>query len=189
MIEFLKQHPAVSATIITALVTLISGIISALVALIGHYWTLKRVREEMLTKFKGGLYDKQITAYQKFWDMLEPLSNYDVGHDPILLTGNDKFHFNAVSARNFFVSYRSFFYSEHGIFLSKRLRDEVIGFRSFSEEIIAENPNSGDVFPISNSKGRKIRHFIDGIHTLARTDIGLSDPSVPTEAIDDPNQD
>ncbi len=172
---------------------MLSGIIalvSALVvAAVGHILTLTRVRKEVGVKIKAGLYEKQITAYQKFWDLLEPLSYYDVGHDPILFSKDDKFHLNAASARSFFISFRTFFYSEHGIFLSRRLRQEIFELRRILEEIIAENPNAGDVFPISNSNAKKIRHLFDGIHTIARRDIGLIDPKLPDDATDENKSD
>lgn len=202
------MEPEVVAAIIAATAVFISAVISfvtaILVSILGYIFTQKKTREEqrlalerlineqslMLERFKDeqvetfrmGYYQKQLTAYEKFWSMLGVASYYSTNEDTLIIERDAGVYLNCDLVQRFFTSFRDFFYSEFGLYLSKELREAVFEVRDFMQELMDDSEGTaGGAIKISNTKAKSVSKGFDWIRKRARADIGLYDIQSPIE--------
>ncbi len=176
------------SVVIPAMVGLISGLVSAVFS---HLLLIKKIRREAEEKLRFDLYNKQIDAYQRFWDLLGPTSRYaGRQHQDRMIKSNETGYFlDKEAIDSFFDSFHEFFYSEHGIFLSRELRNAFFQSRDYYYEIINSTDNiSESCIQISNTKARKCFQAWDWVRTIARNDIGLRDVDFPRLSVNSSEQ-
>jgi hypothetical protein len=169
----------VTTLIASALVGLVSGIAASAVS---HLLILRRIRGEALQRLEFGLHEKQAEAYQELWSHLGPTSRYCPTEDSNRLVKLDGsgYYLDSKNVISFFESLNDYFYSRHGIFLSKRLRSALFEVREFYEKTVKEtSPDEDGKIRLSNKKAKKCHHAWDWIRTLLRHDIGLRDVEFP----------
>ena len=177
---------AATAVFLSALISFVTAI---LVAILGYIFTKTKTREEqrlalermineqslMLERFKDeqaetfrmGYYQKQLTAYEKFWSTLGVASYYSTSEDTLVIKREDGVYLNCDLVQGFFTSFREFFYSEFGLYLSKDLREAVFEVRDFMQELIddSEGP-AGGAIKISNTNAKRVSNGFDWILSL-----------------------
>ena len=96
------------STIISAIVGLISGVIAAFFS---HILLLKKIRREAEEKLKFDIHNKQIEAYQNFWKLLGPTSEYNGKHnlDRIIKQNDLGYYIDQDAVDSFFDSFHKFF--------------------------------------------------------------------------------
>ena len=169
------------------LLAVLAGFVSAaLMGIISHLLVLRRLRREKLETLRTSYYEKQIRSYQKFWSLLSPTSRYWNFEDSLIVKKNDRNGLQIDSVDKFFISFRSFFYSEDGLFLSRSLRKEVFELRkSLSNLIEREKDRIEDGFlPVSYKQRKSIRNSFHQIREIVRADIGLHDVRLPSREMD-----
>jgi hypothetical protein len=127
-----------------------------------------------------GYFEKQLAAYQKLWSRLGPTS-YDTAAGGLLVVQEgDRYFLDVGNARRFFAGFRTFFYSEHGIFLSRELRKLLFGIRDLVEETIAAAPDPAAArVPLSRKARRRLQWEFDRVRVLVRQDLGMSEVGLP----------
>ena len=119
-------------------------------------------RKEQLEQICIGYYQKTLEAYQKTWALLAPLAYYTEPGQEVIIRSDDGVFLNSPVVKNFFLSFRDFFYSELGIFLNKDFRSKIFEVRDFIAEVeieAEEIPNG--LVRISNSKAKRIENGLD----------------------------
>lgn len=158
---------------------------AALVAVLSQALILRRFRREMLEKFRFGFFDRQLDAYQELWTLLAPISYYREAEDAILAEGESGPHLHVERCRRFHLAIRAYFYSKHGMFLSKALRAELFDARDFVEELIrSREPETASqaLVPLTRKQRKEIDWRFDRVRVTIRNDLGLRDLEAPTLA-------
>lgn len=147
---------------------------------------LERFKGEQLEQFRMGYHQKELEAYQKLWALLLPLSDFADPGKQIIQREDGKVLLNGHLADQFFRSFRDFFYSEQGIFLSKDLRTAIFKVRTFILKARDEGQSQADGWiEISNNKAKDIEQGLDWVRKTIRRDAGLEDAHLPTEGSSD----
>jgi hypothetical protein len=163
------------------LVPALAGLVTALLAgLVSHLLLVRRLRRELLEKLKFSYYEKQLTAYQKLWSLLRPTSYYYAAKDLLIVKRDDNFYLDVANVRRFYDELLVFFYSEHGIFLSKEMRTLLFDSRDFIEQLIADSKDaSSGLVPLARKMRKKIQWDFNCVRVLARQDVGLPEVGMP----------
>jgi len=170
----------------TNIIVAVIAVISALVgSLFGHWLTLRQLRRQQLEMTRGFVHQRTLEAYEKLWASLSPASMYDPDEKGIIIRKKDGMYLNRLAVYQFFSSLNSLFYSEHGLYLSKRMRTAIFTFRDFVQHLIEDvGSDEGEIIKISNSKAKRVEKGLDWLRRNARKEIGLSDVHFPTRDLD-----
>jgi hypothetical protein len=162
-------------------VALISAGFSALFGtVIGHFLIVARYRKEGLSDLRSKVDEKILSAYQKLWVVMSPLAYYDLQGETLIKRNADGVFLNRQIVEQFFTDFRTFFYSEDGMLISRPMREKVFEVREFALGVMAEHPDDpGPYIKISNTKAKKIENGFDWLRKNIRRDVGLLDTQFP----------
>ena len=161
------MNSAVIGAIVGALAAVVSTVVS-------HYLLVSRLRAEAAGRTRADLAQKQLAAYQKFWSLLGPTSSYAT-EGCVLQRDGDEVYLASPAAEQFCRTVTAFFFSEHGLFLSRPLRDVLFGTRDLLLDLLSQNPGK-DAVRLSNTKLKKIERGFRFLYLHVRDDLGLRDP-------------
>ena len=165
------------------IVALIGAGFSALFGtVIGHFLIVARYRKEGFSDLRGKLDEKILNAYQKFWVVMSPLAYYDPQGETLIKRNEGSVFLNRQIVERFFTDFRTFFYSEDGLLLSRSMREKVFEVREFIFNVIAEQQEAdGPYIQISNTKAKKIENAFDWLRKNIRREVGLLDTQFPAD--------
>ena len=158
----------------TVVIASLVGFISALIGTIVSHWLItRRSRREFAEKYRTTLFDKQLNAYQKLWSLLAPTSRFYTDKT-IVFIRDGKPHINVTTAKKFCEAITEFFFSEHGLYLSKTSRRALFETRDAVYKNIAAN-KAWDItdIEITAEIRSELRNSFENLHTTIRTDLGL----------------
>jgi hypothetical protein len=131
-------------------------------------------KNEQLEQIRIGYHQKMLEAYQKLWTLMAPLSYYTEPGQGVIIRDETGVYLNCPVIDKFFFSFRDFFYSEYGIFLSKDFRAKIFEVRDFIIEVEKGNEKHHNGWvPISNTKAKQIENGLDWIRKNIRRGAGL----------------
>lgn len=161
---------------------IIATVTSVAITAIGYFTAIKRIKREKVESFKVEHYKNQMEAYLVFWTVLRPFTEYEGFNDRILKVKDNQSYIDRNSMSKFHLAFNEFFYSKNGIFLSRKLRNEIFHTRDYLEKI--SNEKKGDLIKISNSTAKKIKYRFIQVRNVARSDIGVRDMNLPTKELE-----
>lgn len=162
------------------LIALLSGGISLIISVLTIIFGFKKIQKERIEDFKSKHYDKIIDSYLIFWNLQKFLS-IEICEEYSIFVKNENNTWN-ISKKNFLVfstELIKFFYSQHGIYLSRQLRKLVFEFKRELEILTKES----DYPEISNNKFKSLKYKVHSIIVQIRCDIGLRDTYIPTKKL------
>jgi hypothetical protein len=162
----------VSNTLLAALVGIISAVITSIIS---HWLLIHRLKQETAHRARTNLYENQLAAYKKFWNLLVQTSRYNLG-DGIIQQVNNNCYLHAEKAKLFLDAVTSFLSSEEGIFLSRRVIDVMVRTRAVIIRVLEAHPHA-ELVQLSRTKQKKIQGGLRHLYFYTRDDIGLRDPN------------
>jgi hypothetical protein len=127
------------STLVASLVGFGSAITTAILA---SALTRRRLRHELQSAYRGDLARKQIAACEALWATLEATS-FSPGSDRVIVDAAEAPKVNSEAALQLANDMTRIFYSSHGLFLSRQVREALVTFREFiCDELVAETPES-----------------------------------------------
>jgi hypothetical protein len=156
---------------------LIALLTAAITSWIGHRISLDRLRKEAAQKHRSSLFQRQVTAYMKFWALLGPTS-IRLPEGTIISQDASGTLLNIAIYKKFRQDLITFFHSEYGIFLSRDVRHAMFKGFDFIEELIARKsqaePEPASI-AISNTDAKKVEEAFRWLRERARRDLDLQD--------------
>lgn len=158
---------------------------AALVAGLSQALIFRRFRREMEERFRFGFFDRQLEAYQELWTLLAPVSYYRQAGDTVVVVHEGCPNLHVETCRRFHAAIREFFYSKHGLFLSRAVRSELFEARDFVERMIDARDGSTvseGLVPLTRKERKEVEWRFDRVRIAVRNDLGLRDLEAPVAA-------
>jgi hypothetical protein len=131
-------------------------------------------KKEQIENIRIGYYQNTLEAYKKVWALMPPLAYYTEPGQEVIIRNETGVYLNSAVVQQFFLSFRDFFYSESGIFLSKEFREKIFEVRDFIKEVETSGEKQPDGWvKISNNKAKQIENGLDWIRKNIRRGAGL----------------
>jgi hypothetical protein len=159
----------------------LTTITTVFVAILTTIATTHRIRKEKLEILKSELYKKHLEAYIQLWIVLKRFSKNPCREESIIILRDKKHFLSKLNIIHFSNELTDFFHSKDGLFLSRKLRLELFGFRDELLEIF--NTTDNELLPLSKSKYDKYVQKISSINTNLRSEIGLRDTVLPKKEL------
>jgi hypothetical protein len=158
--------------LLTALATLASSIITATLS---HWLMLKQLGQQKAQDNRGIFLEKHIEACTKFWSLLGPTSKY-IGENRMLKENGDVTYLDVKVTRQFCQDITLFFFSEHGIFMSREFRKALFDTRTFLDKLLSEAQAPPlDLLPLSRTKADKIEDCFRWLRETVRSEVVVKD--------------
>jgi hypothetical protein len=158
------------ASLLTALVGL-GGVLSG--AWISHLLTERRLQREFAENYRNILFSRQLAAYQQLWSLLLPTSRY-CSESTILDKRGSGWVIRVSAAKAFCDKLTEFFFSEHGLYLSKSTRRALFSTRDIVQKLIMDASASGlEEHKLDPAKRKEMRESFINLQTVIRNDMGL----------------
>ena len=139
-----------------------AAVIAGVTALLTTLLTQKITRNQIYT-------EKQLACYQKLWGHLKPLSRV-CGPDTIM---QDDAIINRQNAIRFCNDYNCFFFSEEGLFLSRKTRNSLFDLRNFLLDLTRKAGSETEA--LTEKQTYKLNLLYKNVFTSIRNDVGLRD--------------
>lgn len=187
--------------VIVALIGVASGIIAALIGYIKsgkdrqaelermreelrteHQNALERMEAEVIQKLQGSMYQEQVEAHKKVWEILHLAAYAAQDEKTVIVRRADGVFLNRRVARTIFDRFQDLFYSELGMFIARPTREAIFKVRDYIFGILDENETQdGELVKIANAKAKKIENGFDWVRKNIRRDVGLDDLKIPKD--------
>lgn len=164
---------------------LIALLTAAITSWISHRIALDRLRKEAAQKHRSSLFQRQVTAYMKFWGLLGPTS-IRLPEGTIISKDVGGARLNVAAYQKFRQDLLTFFHSEYGIFLSRDVRHAMFDGFDFIEELIASQSQAGAEtasIAIPNTQAKKVENAFRWLRERARRDLDLQDLSFDLDEV------
>jgi len=155
------------STIIASLIGFITAVVGTIIS---HFLLLRHSTRQFAEYYRNKLFDKQLAAYEKLWGLLPPTSRAS-SERTILYLENSKIYVQTKIAKEFCDSITLYFFSEHGLYLSKSTRQALFNVREELWGIYSKD--SENKVEISKDDKAKIQTYFLKLHTTIRDDLGL----------------
>jgi hypothetical protein len=160
---------------------LIGALTAAITSLIGFWVSYKNLSAEYLGKLNIELTNKQLSACEALWIILEPVSR-SRGVTRVIIQRNEQPYVVLNAAKNFYDSINKVFYSKSGLYYSRRLRNELFDLRDYIlEEFISKMKDGVTEIQINKSKVKKFDGKVQQLRIAIRAEIGVEDLKVTSE--------
>lgn len=170
-------------TDIKIIIAIIAAISSLVISIVNAIYQSRRISKEKLEDFRLSHYSRTLEAYLKFWPIFRYLSTKEGGNKSIFKKSSDnRWVLISKNVETFITELYDFFYSEHGIFLSKEMRKRIFTIRDELREQLSKT-NDHEI-GISNAKQDKLESARNKAIIQARNDIGLRDTIIPIEKLE-----
>jgi hypothetical protein len=147
------------------------GVLSG--AWISHLLMERRLHREFKESYRNILFNRQLEAYQQLWSLLLPTSLY-CSEGTILDNRGSDWIIRVSTAKAFCAKLTEFFFSEHGLYLSKSTRRALFSTRDTIQKLIMDASISGiKEHKIDPAKRKEMRASFTNLQTVIRNDLGL----------------
>ncbi len=166
----------------TEVIAIAVGFLSALMTSILGSWLGYRVlRAEYLGKRNVDFINKQMTACEALWTILEP-SARSQGEERVIVHKNEQSYVVLSVAKKLYDSLNNVFNSASGLYYSRQLRTELFDLRNFIlDEFVSTVTNGQAEIQISKNKAEKFDSKVQQLRIAIRAEIGVEDLKVTSE--------
>lgn len=156
--------------------TLLPAIIGFLTAVLGtvlsNWFIERRSHREFAEKYRNALFEKQLAAYERLWCVLLPTSRHSTGSTVFQhVSGNT--YFSQPAAQAFCDSLTDFFFSEHGLYLSKTTRSMLFKVRDALTGVLYNKTGGEALLLLDDATRKALRDTFRELVTTVREDVGL----------------
>jgi hypothetical protein len=157
----------------TALVSGITGFATAVLGtLLSHRLLQERSHKEFAERYRNRLFDKQLAAYEALWKTLRRTSAYFT-EETVFVYDQGQVVFSQANATKLAIELTDFFFTEHGLYLSKSTRNALFDARRALTRATVKHGEAApaEVMPKAdcNAIGAALKELVHA----TRRDIGL----------------
>jgi hypothetical protein len=167
-----------SDAVIAAIVGFLSAVITSIIA---SWVSHRRLRAELMGKYRLELIGKQTTACESLWSVLESGSR-SIGENRVVVYTEGKPHVVIPVAKDLYAALTKVFNSPSGLYFSRQLRQAIFDLRDFiGDEFIPKNQDGQSELEVSNNKAKSFHGRIANLRIALRKEIGTEDLTVSRE--------
>ncbi len=156
--------------------TLISGITGFATAVLGtllsHRLLQQRSHKEFAERYRNRLFDKQLAAYEALWTTLRRTSTY-FSDETVFVYDQGHVVFSQANATKLAIELTDFFFTEHGLYLSKSTRNALFNARRALMRAAAKQGGAATQVHIGKDDCAAITAALKELVHATRRDVGL----------------
>ncbi|GIQ60890.1 hypothetical protein Flavo103_40260 [Flavobacterium collinsii] len=153
-------------------IAIITIITSLLTTIFTQYILRKNFNDNLKENYRKKYFESQFEAYLNFWSTLRPLSQY-YSKKTILEIKDDKIFLNKERSLFYIEDMTDFFFSQYGIFLTRRTRNLIFDFRRDLLKQINLYKGNENLIALTFEQKKELRKHCQKILETTRMDIGL----------------
>ena len=159
----------------TALIAFLSALVTTLIT---QLFIGLNFRREIKNRYRKTYFEKQLEAYQELWSCLRPLSRYRgpkiIFEGVSNIDGEKKWILNINNSFLFCESVTDFYFSHHGLLLSRKVRDLIFELRGLiGKQIVSFSDDRKLSIALEKSVSKEINRLCGEIFEAVRADVGL----------------